>query len=565
MRTSLFYLTRVLRCTTLGAAILYSFPVVGQTQNAPVAAPNHPVFPTGADTPLGAQIAALLEDPGIGRAHWGIAVTTMDGTPLYGLDEGKFFRPASNAKLFTTAAAMALIGPEVRVTTRIAAAVDLDHLQPSGVIPGDLLFAGFGDANISDRPIPYESPAVRKQREEAAKGKEAVTLPPPITLRKVDAVAAELAEHGVRRITGNIVGGDTVWPWEPYPSDWTIDDAIWGYGAPVSALTINDNQIDLMITPAAVAGAPATVTMNPDLGYYEVSGTITTVASPQNAEVNIDRAPGSRTLQLSGSIAVGHPDTEDVAIENPAEFAAIALKRALEAHGVQVDGNAISRHRKIEERQSFSKISRMPIELAWKAPNIVCGFEYECDGYQGATLATISSPTLGEDVTVTLKVSQNLHAELMVHRLGRMYANDGSVAQGVRVIRQFLINAGLDGDDFVFYDGSGLSGHDLVTPRATAQLLGYAAKQPWFAQWKAALPVGGEDGTLSSRFPKAPLKDHLFAKTGTLGESRGLSGYVDTSSGKQVIFSIFVDDHAPSGSKDREVMDKIVAAIAANN
>jgi D-alanyl-D-alanine carboxypeptidase/D-alanyl-D-alanine-endopeptidase (penicillin-binding protein 4) len=128
-----------------------------------------------------------------------------------------------------------------------------------------------------------------------------------------------------------------------------------------------------------------------------------------------------------------------------------------------------------------------------------------------------------------------------------------------------LVHAGLDPADFVFYDGSGLSGHDLVAPRATAQLLAYATKQPWFAQWKAALPVGGEDGTLSSRFPDAPLKDHLFAKTGTLGESRALSGYLDTASGKQVIFSIMVDDHAPNTSADRRVMDEIVAAIAANN
>jgi D-alanyl-D-alanine carboxypeptidase/D-alanyl-D-alanine-endopeptidase (penicillin-binding protein 4) len=139
-----------------------------------------------------------------------------------------------------------------------------------------------------------------------------------------------------------------------------------------------------------------------------------------------------------------------------------------------------------------------------------------------------------------------------------------SSEEGAKVVHGFLLHAGLDPGDFVFYDGSGLSGHDLVTPRATAQLLAYAAKQPWFAQWKAALPVGGEDGTLASRFADGSLKDHLFAKTGTLGESRGLSGYVDAASGKQVIFSIFVDDHAPSGSMDRKVMDEIVAAIAAN-
>ena len=131
------------------------------------------------------------------------------------------------------------------------------------------------------------------------------------------------------------------------------------------------------------------------------------------------------------------------------------------------------------------------------------------------------------------------------------------------MVRTFLLHAGLDGDDFVFYDGSGLSTHDLVAPRATAQLLSYAAKQPWFSRWKTALPVGGEDGSLAARFADAPLKDHVFAKTGTLGESRALSGYLDTASGRQVIFSIVVDDHSPQSSADRVAMDKIVAAIAA--
>ncbi len=116
-----------------------------------------------------------------------------------------------------------------------------------------------------------------------------------------------------------------------------------------------------------------------------------------------------------------------------------------------------------------------------------------------------------------------------------------------------------------FFDGSGLSGHDLVTPRATAHLLQYASTQPWFADWKKSLPVGGEDGSLVARFGKAPLKDHVFAKTGTLGEARALSGYLECASGRTVIFSIMVGNHPPGTSEDREAMDKIVAAIAAAN
>jgi len=166
----------------------------------------------------------------------------------------------------------------------------------------------------------------------------------------------------------------------------------------------------------------------------------------------------------------------------------------------------------------------------------------------------------------------NLHAELLLHHLGKAFGEpyaggsggaDGSTAEGVRVLHQFLLNAGLDPNDFVFYDGSGLSTHDLVTPRATARLLTFATTQPWFADWKASLPIGGIDGTLASRFTDPALKGHVFAKTGTVGEARALAGYLDTASGRTVIFTIFVDNHLPGDSSDRAVLDKIVAAIAA--
>jgi D-alanyl-D-alanine carboxypeptidase/D-alanyl-D-alanine-endopeptidase (penicillin-binding protein 4) len=151
-----------------------------------------------------------------------------------------------------------------------------------------------------------------------------------------------------------------------------------------------------------------------------------------------------------------------------------------------------------------------------------------------------------------------------LHNLGKIsFCSKGSTVEGARVVRQFLINTGIDPNDFVFFDGSGLSGHDLVAPRATAKLLQYASTQPWFTAWRASLPIGGEDGSLASRFPNPPLKDHVFAKTGTLGEARALSGYLDCASGRTVIFSIMVGNHLPGTSADLSAMDKIVAAIAA--
>jgi D-alanyl-D-alanine carboxypeptidase/D-alanyl-D-alanine-endopeptidase (penicillin-binding protein 4) len=270
-----------------------------------------------------------------------------------------------------------------------------------------------------------------------------------------------------------------------------------------------------------------------------------------------------------GSIAVdAQPDEEEIAIHDPAEYAAVALKGMLEARGIVVTGKARAKHRISNDAAGFLEEMKVP----GQENAVVTGGNTgeSCLGTPPdtpeKTLASHSSPSLLEDVIVTNKVSQNLHAELWLHHLGRkVFCGDGSTLRGARMVRAFLENAGIDKDDFVFFDGSGLSGHDLVTPRATARLLQYASTQPWFADWKKSLPVGGEDGSLAERFGKAPLKDHVFAKTGTLGEARALSGYLEGASGKTVIFSIMVGNHMPQTTKDRETMDKIVVAIAATN
>jgi D-alanyl-D-alanine carboxypeptidase/D-alanyl-D-alanine-endopeptidase (penicillin-binding protein 4) len=258
---------------------------------------------------------------------------------------------------------------------------------------------------------------------------------------------------------------------------------------------------------------------------------------------------------------------EEVAIDDPAEYAAMALRAALIARGITVKGVARAEHRQPTDAAGFLSELHRPGEQegALISGGIAGGSCLMTPPLQGVSvLATHRSDSLKDDVLFTNKVSQNLHAELLLHDLGRAaFCAKGSAVEGARMVRAFLLHAGIDPNDFVFYDGSGLSGHDLVTPRATAKLLQFATTQPWFADWKASLPIGGEDGSLASRFSKAPLKDHVVAKTGTLGEARALSGYIDCASGRTVIFSIMVGNHLPGDSSDRVVMDKIVAAIAA--
>jgi serine-type D-Ala-D-Ala carboxypeptidase/endopeptidase (penicillin-binding protein 4) len=513
---------------------------------------------------LARDIGALLVDPEVSRDHWGIAVTAMDGTPIYLLNEGQLFQPASNTKLYTTATAMALLGPTTTFETRIVARGVMDGTT---ALKGDVVLVGAGDANLSGREIPYVAPSLRPKVEPGA-----APLPELNPLRYLEAMADQVAATGLKVVNGDVVGDDTLFPWEPYPQDWSIDDTVWGYGAPVSALTINDNQIKVTVTPSATPGSPATVVVDPAVpSYYTLDVSVTTGAVKSGSHVQMERTLGSKVLRVYGTIAVdAKPDEEEVAIHDPAEYAALALKGMLEARGIVITGKARAKHRIASDSRGFMKASHEPVpEIDWTrtyGPQTGAGCVYCADALPGVTLARHTSPTVIEDMTVTNKVSQNLHAEMFLHDAGAAVLGDGSTVNGARTVRAFLTaRVGVDPDDFIFFDGSGLSGHDLVTPRATARLLQYASTQPWFADWKKTLPVGGEDGSLVERFGKAPLKDHVFAKTGTLGEARALSGYLEGASGKTVIFSVMVGNHMPQTSKDRETMDKIVAAIAAAN
>jgi serine-type D-Ala-D-Ala carboxypeptidase/endopeptidase (penicillin-binding protein 4) len=524
-------------------------------------------------TTLGQQITAMVAEPAVVRAHWGVYVTGLDGSPIFGLNEGQLFQPASNAKLYTTAAAMALLGPDQNSFSAFQTQViGKGVFSGAKSLKGDLVLVGDGEANLSGRALPYVSPGARP--------KTSVATPDP--LHALAEMADQVAATGLKSVSGDVVGDDTLFPWEPYAADWSIDDMVWGYGAPVSALTINDNQIKMTVGPGSTAGSPAIVTVDPTMPYYTLdTSNLKTGVKKSGSQVQFDRAPGSKLLRIYGSIAVDEPpDEEEIAINDPAEYAAMAFKSMLENRGIVVTGVARARHQDSHDAVGFLTETHIPID------DVMGGEKYTrvhgldklaavCTGCEGSIapgakdstekiLASHTSPPLIQDIVVTNKVSQNLHAELLLHQLGKiMPGSDGSTAQGARVVRAFAEHIGIDKDDFIFYDGSGLSGHDLVTPRATAKLLQYATTQPWFADWKKSLPVGGEDGSLGARFAKAPLKDHVFAKTGTLGEARALSGYLECASGRTVIFSIMVGNHAPGSNADRDVMDRIVAAIAA--
>ncbi len=490
---------------------------------------------------LAKTIASLLAQPAAAYAHWGVSVVTLGGKPIYALNEGQYFHPASSAKLFTAATAFALLPSNLTFTTRVVSGAAPDA---SGTVHGDLVILGVGDANISGRTIPYDGKTERQG--------------PP--LAALEQMADQIVLAGVHTVAGNIVGDDTWFPFDRYGTGWSWGDLEWGYGAPVSALTVNDNVVYLNIMPAAQVGETSVASWLPGTSYYTLENSLITADPEALQQPGIDRQPGSLSVRIFGQTPLGKDGVHAaLALEDPAEYAARSLREMLTARGVQVTGTARARHRLPADTGEYLREQAQPIELH---PVSLATVESPTAGE--TILASHVSPPLVEDLVVTDKVSQNLHAEIMLRNLGKLEGADGSVSEGARVVRQFLVGAGIPASDFLFFDGSGLSQQDLVTPRAFTTLLSYAAKQSWGETFRASLPVGGVDGTLNARFRQRLLNGKVFAKTGTLGEAASLSGYVIAASGQTVAFSIMSSDHLP-GSKADATIDKIVAAIARAN
>jgi D-alanyl-D-alanine carboxypeptidase/D-alanyl-D-alanine-endopeptidase (penicillin-binding protein 4) len=363
----------------------------------------------------------------------------------------------------------------------------------------------------------------------------------------------------VRTVEGSVVGDDSFYLDEPYATSWAWDDLQWSYGAPLSALSFNENAVELTVTADSDNPAATVTEWTPDVDFYTLDNSMTAAPQGEGAHPGLDRRPGNLLVRAWGTVpAEGFHAS--LAVDDPAEFAAAAFKVALRSRGVTVNGGAVSRHKYSNGTGEFALERAQPLKLTRSDLSTVAA---PLEGRK-VLAARVSVPVV-QDLTVINKVSQNLHAELLLRLLGKVHGTDGSLAQGTRVVRQFLIGAGVDDSDFFFYDGSGESRDDRIAPRACTQLLAYASRQPWGPAWRETLPVAGVDGTLAERFTKSPLKGRLWAKTGTLNEVNALSGYLTTASGKTLAFSILVNGHRPGSEAELKAIDRIAEAIAAAN
>ena len=458
-----------------------------------------------------ARAEALLGTGPTGKGEWGLLIADAGtGETLYQQNADRYFVPASNMKLFTTALALSKLGPDYRFHTTLETSGTIS----SGVLNGNVALVGRGDPNISNRKFPYNL-------------KEEFDGSPEKVLAEL---ADGLVAKGVKEISGDVIGDDSYFPRERYPSGWEIDDMVWEYGAAISSIVVDDNTVTLTLTPGEQPGSPVQATESPATPDFLVENDVVTSAPDVKSDLTLTRDPGASLVVVKGTMpAKNAPRKLILAVEEPAQHAASVLKRLLEDRGVRVDGIARARHE--------AKTKEDPTVLA----------------------EHVSVP-LSDAVKLINKISQNLHTEMLLRTVARQTGTWATDDDLMKVPQDFYASAGIDPDDVIQSDASGLSRHDLVTPRAIVALLTFAQKQPWFGTYFNSLPVAGVDGTLEDRMKNTPAAGHIHAKTGSVEHVRTLSGFADTLSGRYLIFSFLSNNQA---GKNHEAADALTGLCVA--
>lgn len=466
---------------------------------------------------LAKRLDARLDAPGLDRLLWGVAVTDLDGRLLYGRNQDRLFIPASNTKLVVATVAAALFDPGFTVATSLYGTGPIID----GVLQGDLVFYGRGDPTFSRRCYDVDE-----------------TVPgacdsDPST--KLVELARQLRARGVRTVAGDLIGdGSYFEPTLIHPS-WEAYDLNWWYAAPVSGLGFNDNSVDFRITSGDSANVPPRITMSPEVGAGRLELRAETGARGSRSTFDILRSEDGGGWVASGSLPAGAPArTENAAVADPNRFAALALRRELAAEGIVVRG------------ATRATTDSLAYRHARGAP----------------ALAEVRSRPVADWIFPVLNSSQNWFAEMLLKQVGKQFGTAGSWQEGRRVTRRFLIDSmKIDSTQIAVEDGSGLAANNLIAPRAFTTMLSYIRKHPRYDVIASALPQSGAAGSLRRRFVGTPLEGRVRAKSGTISRVNSLSGYVERSDGRVLIFSIQANHHTLGSTRMVAAIDSVVSEL----
>ena len=484
------------------------------------------------------RLADHVAQPQFTAGTLGVKVVALEsGKTIFEHNAAKLFSPASNSKLYTVALALDQFGGDYRIKTSLRAEAPANA---SGTLKGDLIVYGRGDPTINAR------------------------LNGGDIDRAFAPLVAALTNAGVKRITGDLIGDESFFRGTPYGSGWDVDDLQYYYGAEISALTINDNTVQLSVKPGDRAGDACKLALSPATNYLLLSNRTETVAKGGRRSITLHRPLGENVVYVLGQIPLGGTNfTDDVAVHNPAGWFIALFKEALERHGIKVSG-------KLRTMNWLDRLAPPPGKLV--------------------ELGSVESPPLRDIAREIMKPSQNLYTDLVLAHVGalaqerripdrREPGNENqspgqetiaavsritSEEAGIRELGTFLTKAGVHRGDVQFEEGSGLSRNNLTTPNATIALLKFMSAHPEADAYLNALPIAGVDGTLRSRMKGTPAAGNVRAKTGTLRWANALSGHVTTAAGERLIFSIMLNRYAAPDLQHsgRAEIDRIAVILA---
>lgn len=484
--------------------------------------------------PLAAHLQGIVHRPAYAQSEFGIAVYDLDRhRMIYAQNALRYFLAASTTKLLTEGTTLATLGADYRFHTNLYRTGPIDA---SGVLHGDLVLLASGDPNLSGR-IERDGSLTFENEDHSYDGSADTKAVPGDPLVVMNEFAQQVAARGIRQVTGRVIVDDTLF-------QGGFAEA--GTGETVSPIVVNDNIVDVTVTPGSHVGDPVTIAVSPQTPYAKFVVRATTGAAGTDRSIRISDgdsdAAGVETVTVKGTLPLGSPSIlYAYAVPSPRRFAEMTLTGELQKAGVEIAQSGT------DEKPDHSRLASF-----YSDANIV---------------AAHVSPPLSQDVKVTLKVSDNLHADTMPF----LWAH-GDLDQGFAVERRFLQAGGLDPQRIVQEDG--LGGNAFIQPEFMVQYLAYLQRRPFFKTLHESLPVLGVDGTLFNIQIHSPAAGKVFAKTGTWGSAdrlnhrgmitaKGLAGYMTTRSGRHIAFCFYLNNLAvPHGQDAAHVAGEILGELA---
>jgi len=442
---------------------------------------------------LSASLQKIIEQENAANAFWSVTVRNSAGNIIGAHNSEKLVSPASNLKLLTSAAVLDELGSDFRFKTSLYATGS----QEGSVWNGNIIIRGMGDPSLSGKFYNDDRFYI------------------------MDKLYNALQARGIEKINGRLIGNDSYFDKKAYPDGWSWDDLSFYYAVPISALSFNNNTVDLTVYANGQVGEMPQIEWFPfDTDYVNFIND--QIITPPNAEYDeyYQRLLGTNTVLLQSTLPQGYVEKEALSVMDPPRFFLDTFKKYLQNGGIAVEG-----------------------------PNLVDSQPHRWTAARYQQFVVHESPPLRDLLKQLNKESDNFYAEMVLKTAAaERYNTQGTTQLGVALVKEFARSLQLDTSNISLSDGSGMSATTLITTRDLSKLLSAMQQHREFKSFKNSLAVSGRDGSLKNRFKRSSLIGRVQAKTGYVSGVRTLSGYLQTKSNETLIFSIATNHYTANTS-----------------